>query len=481
MNSLNNNIINIMDKVLTLFKKAFNTKRLSIMMNALFICELIIMFLFRKYWIVVPSRVFQISTELICMAVLIVFYRLHFNKIDLSKKVDKIFAGLCVLLYICIFLDVISWVVDGSLVFVWLNSFTNGSVFILEFIHGLLFCDYIFENFDNDKNNIKRVRELISGINLFAFIIRIILVLSGAYFYVDSEGIYITTDFSSLSFFFVPIMSLFVCGVASGTDIKLSKLATLLSYPLSSLAMAAIALVNIDYANSITTLSLSIILIYCSKFADMKQSNIDLNKSFQTYISDTVLNEEETRTETCSASLLFCNLHGFSSDMEAMEPEDGVIVLNNFYSEMLEVIETNGGKLLEYPGYGLFAIFNHGEHVDNAVNAAGGILGKLEKVNQYNLENHYPKLKLGIGINTGEIVLGNIGSHNHIRYSAIGNHVNLASRTETYANDGEITLTEYTYEQCKDRIDASLIGEFTPKGLSKPISIYRVKGKYVRF
>ena len=471
-----------MNKLSILFKKVYSSKYVSITMIGLFLIELFMMFVFASYWIEVPSRVFHISTELICMAVLIVLYRLYFSKIDIDKKSEKQFVILCILLYLCIFLDAISWTIDGSSSFAWLNILSNSFVFILEFVHGLLFCEYIFDSFDNSKNNIESVRKTIEKINLVAFIIRILLVITGAYFYVDDSGMYISKDLSVLSFFYIPVITLFICGIASGTNIKVSKLTILLSYPLSSLAMTTIALINFDYANSLTTLSLSIIFIYCFMFADTNRANVILNKSFQTYISDTVLDPEELKkVNSCSASLLFCNLHNFSQDMEAMEPEDGVIVLNNFYSEMVEVIEANQGKLLEYPGYGLFAIFNHGEHVENVINAAGGILEKLEKVNDFNLSNHYPKLKLGIGINTGDVVLGNIGSHNHMRYSAIGNHVNLASRTETYAHDGEVILTEYTYEQCKDKIDAELIGGYTPKGLTKPISIYRVKGKYVKF
>ena len=471
-----------MDNLYSLFKKLYNNKVINIVMIILFLCTSAMMFLFGPYWISVPSRVFQISTELICMGVLIVFYILHFNKIEIDNKNEYLFVSICIVLYICIFLDSISWIVDGSQEFVWLNILSNGSVYIIEFIHGMLFCRYIFNYIDKKNNNIIRLQKIIEILNVCVLIVRIILVLSGAYFYIDDKGFYVAKDISILSFFYIPIMILFVCGILSATEIRLSKLVALLSYPLSSLAMTGIAFINIDYANSMTTLSLSIILIYCSLFADTNRANVDLNKSFQTYISETVTNDgENKKVNTCSASLLFCNLHNFSQDMEAMEPEDGVIVLNNFYSKMLEVIENNNGKLLEYPGYGLFAIFNQGEHVDDVINAAGGIVSKLEEVNNYNLINHYPKLKLGIGINTGDIVLGNIGSQNHMRYSAIGNNVNLASRVETYTKDGEIILTEHTYNQCKDKVDVTLVGEFTPKGLTSPISMYRLNGKYVRF
>lgn len=415
------------------------------------------------------------------MASLMVFYRLHFNKIEIEKKSEKIFVGLCIVLYICIFIDTVSWIVDGAKDYEWLNALSNGLVYIIEFVHGLLFCEYVFDSVDNKTDNTELVHKVIEWINIVALVIRVLLVLFGTYFYIE-DGVYVMRDLSTLSFFYIPIMTLFVCGIACGKDIKPSKLITLLSYPLSSLAMIGISLVNIEYANSMTTLSLSIILIYCSLFVDTNKTNVDLSKSFQTYISDSNINEEVDKdVNTCSASLLFCNLHNFSQDMEAMEPEDGVIVLNNFYSEMIEAIETNYGKLLEYPGYGLFAIFTRGEHVDNVINAAGDIIDKLEKVNGYNLEHHYPKMKVGIGINTGDVILGNIGSHNHVRYSAIGKNVNLASRVETYSKDGEIILTEYTYAQCKNKVEATLVGEYTPKGLISPISIYKLKGKYVRF
>jgi len=463
-----------------IFEKVYKSKYINIMMGILFVCEIIIMFLFSQYWILVPSRIFKISAELICMTVLMVFYILHFNKINLDRKSEKLFAGLCLLLFICIYIDVISCIVDGSFSYAWLNAFSKGSVYILEFIYGALFCEYIFESFENNSN-VSRTRNVIRKINSIVFLVRLVMVFCGVYFYIDDSGSCVSTNISILSFFYMPVVTIFVCGIASGSNIKFSKLATFLSNPLSTLAMAGIAFANTDYANSMLSLTLSVILIYCSMFADTHQANVGLNESFQTYISDSVLNGDGSKTITCHASLLFCNLHGFTLDMEAMEPEDGIILLNNFYNRMLEVIEANEGRLLEYPGYGLFAIFNQSGHVENAVNAALGLLDKMEELNQYNFKYHYPKLKIGIGINTGDVILGNVGSHDHMRYSAIGSNVNLASRIEAYSNDGEITITEYTYNLYKELkgenttgVESSLIGQFILKGLASPISIYKI-------
>ena len=87
-----------MNKLSILFKKVYSSKYVSITMIGLFLIELFMMFAFASYWIEVPSRVFHISTELICMAVLIVLYRLYFSKIDIDKKSEKQFVILCILL-----------------------------------------------------------------------------------------------------------------------------------------------------------------------------------------------------------------------------------------------------------------------------------------------------------------------------------------------------------------------------------------------
>ena len=105
-------------------------------------------------------------------------------------------------------------------------------------------------------------------------------------------------------------------------------------------------------------------------FIDVEKMKSNLNESFQMYISDGAADPFESDGiepggAMCNASMLFCNLHGFGEDMEAMEPEDAIVILNNFYGAMTGIIETNGGRLLAYPGYGLFCAFRKSDYCFN--------------------------------------------------------------------------------------------------------------------
>ncbi len=454
-------------------------KAIGIVMVVMIFFEFLMLYLFRAYWLE-PARIFHVSVELVCMAVLLVFYRLHLNQVKPDSSSDRLFNALCVLLYFCLFLDVISWLVDGSKDFVWLNCVSNGGVLILEVVHGMLFCRYVIENIEPKTEGLGKLRRFLEIIMLLALIARIALVCSGVYFTINENSIYEMTAISTLSYFFIPIISLFVCGIAAGAGLKPGRLAAFLSYPLSSLFMVGLAFVNVGYANSLTTLSLSVILIYCLLFADTNRENADLSSSVRTYLA-LDLSEEEQEATACGkshvATILFCILHGFPTDMESMEPEDAVIMLNRFYNETASLIEKHNGKLLEYPGNSLFCIFSGPSHVTDAVNAAQEIMASTEAINRFNAEDHYPAFRPGIGISTGEVIVGNIGNGTHMRYSCIGRTVNLASRAASSAKEGMIVLTENTLDADREHLEVESAGMFIPKGLSKPIRIYSVTGE----
>lgn len=453
---------------------------IGLIMDILFALVAILLYSFSDNW-QSDVQVFHIAMEILSMAVIAVVYRLHLGKVRSVEQKNTYFTILCIIIFFSLFFDIISWIIDGSIEYKSLNFFVNACVFIATFIHGAVFFEYIFSCIENKNENVIKLKKTLNYVILIAFIIRIILIVTNTYFHINENGIYETNDIFLFSFFFIPIINLFACGIGAGAGIKLRKLLILLAYPFSTLIMLVIVIININYANSLTAITLSVILIYCSQFSDTEKIKSNLNESFQMYISEGVTNYKlgniQPGGSTSNSSMLFCNLHHFSDEVEAMEPEDAVVLLNHFYGTMTKIVENNKGRLLEYPGYGLFCIFGEfndcKNHSDLAIKTAKEMKEEFISINQWNLNNKYPQLKFGIGINSGDVVIGNIGSQNHFRYSAIGKHVNLASRTSTYANDGEIIITKNTLKQSSG-IDAELIGSIVPKGIVKPLKIYKL-------
>ena len=467
---------------ISIIKNKHSANVIGIGMFILYAFAVLVLMRFKDYW-VSEVQVFHVSCELLCMAVTLVMYRLHLGKKRENDKKEICFTGLCIAAYIALFLDAVSWIVDGSVELIVLNRILKDVVFILIFVLGAIYFEYVYSYVENMSADLKTLKTRLYMLLSPVFVIRMIMIFTGQYFTISPDGHYETGEFYLLSFLFIPLLVLFTCGITAGNGVSTRRMVSFMSYPIATISMMGIAYINVNYTNSLVAITLALIYIYCATFIDMEQKKTNLDESLHTYLADGASVEKTNLQDgksgrIASATILFGSLHRFGEAMETMEPEDAVIVLNHFYSAMTEVVEKNHGRLLEYPGYGIYCIFMESDdlsnHALNAVNAAIGMLKKMKEINIWTLTNHYPKLSLGIGINTGTVVIGNIGSQNHLRYSAIGRSVNLASRTEIFSKDDGIMITQSTLDQCAGNIKATLVDRIVPKGMSAPVSLYKI-------
>ncbi|MBK7996731.1 MAG: adenylate/guanylate cyclase domain-containing protein [Blastocatellia bacterium] len=150
------------------------------------------------------------------------------------------------------------------------------------------------------------------------------------------------------------------------------------------------------------------------------------------------------------ATILFADIRNFTSMAEKSRPQLVVKALNLFFSAMTEIIFANLGTLDKYLGDGLMAIFGAPYHNDddaiNAVNAAIGMQKRLSKLNLEIKRLGFAPIEIGIGINTGEVTVGCIGSEQRLDYTAIGNTVNLANRLMSQAKGQQILISNSTYQ-----------------------------------
>jgi len=183
-------------------------------------------------------------------------------------------------------------------------------------------------------------------------------------------------------------------------------------------------------------------------------------------------------------SILFSDIRGFTTLSEKLSPEDVVALLNPYLEAMSKVIYKHGGTVDKYEGDAIIAFF--GEPVpfkDHAVRALRAsldmrvALGELRK--QWEKEGRPNQIEMGIGINSGEVFVGLLGSEKRINYTVIGDNANLASRlqdlTKTYA--WPILISESTYQQIKDEFDTEFADAVTVKGKTKPVNVYKVVGR----
>ncbi|PZO36398.1 MAG: adenylate/guanylate cyclase domain-containing protein [Pseudanabaena frigida] len=179
-------------------------------------------------------------------------------------------------------------------------------------------------------------------------------------------------------------------------------------------------------------------------------------------------------------TILMCDLRGFSTISEKMLPEKVVEILNVFLGTMTDAIAPYQGTIDEFIGDAILVLFGAPIHrEDDAARAVASAIAMqlaMRSVNQKLTEMELPEIAMGIGINTGEVVAGNIGSQSRAKYAVVGNHVNLTARIESYTVGGQILIAETTYKEIQEIVKTNGSMEVEPKGVSQPISIYDIYG-----
>lgn len=177
-------------------------------------------------------------------------------------------------------------------------------------------------------------------------------------------------------------------------------------------------------------------------------------------------------------SILFIDIRGFTPLSEKLPPEGVVAVLNEYFEIVTRCIFENKGTIDKFIGDAAMVLFNAPLDLEDhplwAVKAAQAITREGAALQKKVLEMAGVTLHFGIGINTGDAVVGNIGSENRMDYTAIGDAVNLAARLESNAKPGQVLVSEAVYEEVAGRIPLEPMGEISVKGKSKPVKIYRL-------
>jgi adenylate cyclase len=179
-------------------------------------------------------------------------------------------------------------------------------------------------------------------------------------------------------------------------------------------------------------------------------------------------------------TLLFSDLRGFSALFERIEPEQGVKAISLYLDAMTEVVTNYKGTINEFVGDGIFVMFGapiqREDDTQRAVACAIAMQLAMSEVNTKLEDMEIPALQMGIGLHTGEVLAGNIGSQRRAKYTVMGSTVNLASRIESYTVGGQVLISEAILHEVKEivRIDAQM--RVTPKGFKEEIVMFDIGG-----
>ena len=175
-------------------------------------------------------------------------------------------------------------------------------------------------------------------------------------------------------------------------------------------------------------------------------------------------------------TVLFSDIRGFTAMSERMEPEELVDLLNEYLTAMTEIVFQHGGTLDKYIGDAVMVFVGdpiaYEDHEARALKIGFEMRSRLDRLQRGWLAAGDGELTIGIGIATGYVTVGNIGSPARTDYTVLGNHVNLASRLANRADGGQILITERTLQAVDDLIEAAKIDEMELRGVSRPIKIF---------
>ena len=221
----------------------------------------------------------------------------------------------------------------------------------------------------------------------------------------------------------------------------------------------------------------------------IRQRDAFIHRIFGRYLTDEVLeeilaegNDFKLGGERRVVSILFSDLRRSTELSEQMDAADFICMLNHYFGEMIEIINAWRGNILEFVGDAIVVVFGAPRrNIASARNAAACAVAmqrRMEAVNAWNREQNYPEVAMGIGLHTGEAILGNIGSETRMKYDMIGRNVNLASRVQGYTAGGQILATTEFLRAAGGKVRENPSGSLyvSPKGIQGQIQLHDIVG-----
>jgi len=202
-------------------------------------------------------------------------------------------------------------------------------------------------------------------------------------------------------------------------------------------------------------------------YVDSNVLNFMTNKEFESSL---------LKNELLEATVMFIDVCGFTAITERIPANSVVSLLNGIFDTIVKEIIAQGGHVDKFMGDAVMAVFRGEYHLDRAIDVALAVKEHISKI-EVELEGNIKyKPEISIGINSGEMVSGNIGSASlrRLDYTVIGDAVNLAQRLQTIATAGQIIISEEVYLQTQESFICKLNGEFTLKNKAKPVVTYEV-------
>jgi PAS domain S-box-containing protein len=212
-----------------------------------------------------------------------------------------------------------------------------------------------------------------------------------------------------------------------------------------------------------------------------------IRETFGRYLTDEVVSTVlespsglQLGGEKRKITMMMTDLRGFTSLSERLAPERVVTMLNRYLTAMIKVIKDYQGTIDEFIGDAIFVLFGaptwQEDDAERAVACSVAMQLALVAVNEQNRQEELPEVEMGIGVHTGQVVVGNIGSSERTKYGVVGSHVNLTSRIQSYTTGGQILISETTRKEVGPILKIGKQMEIKAKGVKHPITLAEILG-----
>ena len=212
-----------------------------------------------------------------------------------------------------------------------------------------------------------------------------------------------------------------------------------------------------------------------------------IRETFGRYLTDEVVSTVlespsglQLGGEKRKITMMMTDLRGFTSLSERLAPERVVTMLNRYLTAMVKVIKDYQGTIDEFIGDAIFVLFGaptwQEDDAERAVACSVAMQLALVAVNEQNRQEELPEVEMGIGVHTGQVVVGNIGSSERTKYGVVGSHVNLTSRIQSYTTGGQILISETTRKEVGPILKIGKQMEIKAKGVKHPITLAEILG-----
>ena len=220
---------------------------------------------------------------------------------------------------------------------------------------------------------------------------------------------------------------------------------------------------------------------------EVERRNQFIREAFGRYLTDEVVSNVlesptglELKGEKRTVTMMITDLRGFTSLSERLAPERVVALLNRYLTTMVPIIKQYQGTVHEIVGDAIFVLFGapvwQEDDAQRAVACAVAMQLAMNSVNEENGQEDLPEVEMGIGIHTGPVVVGNVGSPERMKYGVVGSHVNLTSRIQSYTTGGQILISDTARREVGHILKIGTRMEVKAKGIIHPVTLYEALG-----